>query len=361
MDRIIGHLDMDAFFAAVEERDHPRFKGRPIVVGADPEDGHGRGVVSTANYKAREYGIHSAQPISVAWRLAKKAEAEGKMATIFVGGHPRSYQEASKNFMTIIRKHVPIAEEAGIDEAYLDLSFTESYESAAHAGAAIKAEIKKRERLTCTIGIGPNKMIAKMASGHKKPDGLTLIRPEQVRDFLDPQPAISIPGIGPKSAGVLEKFGIKTILNLRQMPKEKLTELFGKWGGEMFERAHGIDNSPITEFYEVKSIGEQETFHNDTLDINFIVERLERLCRSVFRRFQESGFKSYRTTAITVRFADFQTQSRAYTLGKPKDDLKTLRIEAMGLLMPFFDKRENPRRKLIRLIGVRIEKLGKAL
>jgi len=355
--RIIAHLDMDAFFAAIEERDNPRFRDQPIVVGADPAGGHGRGVVSTANYKAREYGIHSAMPISVAWGLAEKAKKEGKPATIFTGGHHEHYNRVSQKIMAVLRKHASLVEEASVDEAYLDLSFAGVYEKAKEICQKIKKEIREQEKLTGSVGIGPNKLIAKIASDMQKPDGLTIITPELVEGFLEPLPIRKIPGIGPKTDDRFSKLGVKTIKDLKKFTKKELQQMLGKWGMEIYEKARGIDESPVTEEYEVKSIGEQETFSKDTRDPSFISEHLAAMCRDVIDQLKASDFKTFRTITITVRFADFQTQTRSRTFSKPASDHKTLRFEAIRLLLPFFDQRENPRKKLIRLIGVRIEKL----
>ena len=357
--RLIGHLDMDAFFAAVEERDHPELKGLPIVVGADPAGGKGRGVVSTANYKARVYGIHSAMPISRAWKLSEAARRRGRPAAVFVRGHYRRYTEISDRLMAILREFSQVVEEAGIDEAYFDLSFAGTYEAAAEICRQIKHEIKSREGLTASIGLGPNKLIAKIASDFQKPDGLTVVTAEEAEDFLAPMPVRKIPGIGPKTEAFLAKRGIKLVRDLKQFSPQELQELFGKWGPGLYERLRGRHDSPLVVEWEPKSVGEQETFATDTLDLQFIFERLWALCREVHRRFTAGGFQTYRTVVVTVRFADFDTYTRSHTLTAPAASLRTLRFEAMKLLMPFLDRRENPKGKLIRLIGVRVEKLGK--
>src|SRR3989344_8900142 len=162
--RIIAHLDLDAFFAAVEERDKPRLKGRPIVIGADPEDGKGRGVLSTANYAARKYGIHSAMPISHAWRLAKEAEKQGQEPAIFLTGSYERYGEVSDKIMAIISKYSEHIEQASVDEAYIDLSYAQDFIKAAEICRQIKKEIKSKEKLTASVGLAPNKLIAKIAS-----------------------------------------------------------------------------------------------------------------------------------------------------------------------------------------------------
>jgi DNA polymerase IV (DinB-like DNA polymerase) len=357
--RIIGHLDMDAFFAAIEERDHPELKGRPLVVGADPAGGQGRGVVSTANYPARTYGIHSAMPISRAWQLAEAARRRGRPAAVFVRGSHRKYGEVSGRIMAIVHHFAPIVEEASIDEAYFDLSFTGSYDRAADLARQIKAAILAQEKLTASIGIGPNKMVAKIASDFQKPDGLTLVTEDSAEDFLAPMAVRKIPGIGPKTEQSLARLGIKTVKDLKRFSPAELHEKFGKWGPSLYERIRGRHDSPLVTEWEAKSVGEQETFAQDSRDLEFIFSRLWELCREVHRRFTAGGFHTYRTVVVTVRFADFETSTRSYTLPQPASSPRTLTFQAMKLLMPFLDRRENPRQKLIRLIGVRVEKLAK--
>jgi nucleotidyltransferase/DNA polymerase involved in DNA repair len=357
--RIIGHLDMDAFFAAIEERDHPELQGRPLVVGADPAGGQGRGVVSTANYPARVYGIHSAMPISQAWKLSEAARRRGRPVAVFVRGSHRKYAQVSGRIMTILHQFAPVVEEASIDEAYFDLSFTGSYEQAVETCRQIKAEIKAKEKLTGSIGLGPNKMVAKIASDFQKPDGLTVVTAEQAEAFLAPLAVRKIPGIGPKTEQSLARLGIKTVNDLKRFTPEELYEKFGKWGPSLYERIRGRHESPLVTEWEPKSVGEQETFAQDTRDLDFIFPRLWFLCREVWRRFTNEGFRTFRTVVVTVRFADFDTYTRSHTLREPAATLRTLTFEAMKLLMPFLDRRENPKHKLIRLIGVRVEKLGK--
>jgi DNA polymerase IV (DinB-like DNA polymerase) len=357
--RIIGHLDMDAFFAAIEERDHPKLKGQPLVVGANPAGGKGRGVVSTANYPARAYGIHSAMPISQAWKLSEAARRRGRPEAVFLRGNHRRYAQVSEKIMGILHRFAPVVEEASIDEAYFDLSFAGSYEGAAEVARRIKAEILAQERLTASIGIGPNKMVAKIASDFHKPDGLTVVTPERAEEFLAPLAVRKIPGIGPKTEKSLAQQGIKTVQDLKAWSPVEMEEKFGKWGPGLYERIRGRHESPLVTEWEPKSIGEQETFAQDTRDLEFIFQRLWALCQEVRRRLSKEGFQTYRTVVVTVRFANFDTYSRSHTLPTPAATLRTLTFEAMKLLMPFVDRRENPKDKLIRLIGVRVEKLGK--
>lgn len=348
---------MDAFFAAVEERDHEWLRGLPVVVGADPQNGRGRGVVSTANYKAREYGIRSALPISQAWQFSEAAKKRGMPAAVFLGPNFERYSEISTNIMEIIRSYSPSVEEASVDEAYFDLSHMGSYEKAKEVAQALKKEIVSRELLTASIGIGPNKLIAKIASDMQKPDGLTVVEEKDAEAFLEPLPIRKIPGIGPKTEALFNQKGIRVVGDLKKFSREDLEDMLGKWGMELHDKIRGYDNSPITEEYEIKSVGEQETFPEDTLDSNFIFPRLTAICERVMARFEKGGFESYRTVSLMVRFTDFDTKTRSHTLASSTNLPATLHFEALKLLMPFLDSRENPHHKKVRLIGVRIEKL----
>jgi DNA polymerase IV (archaeal DinB-like DNA polymerase) len=355
--RIIAHLDMDAFYAAVEERDTPRFQGLPIVVGSDPRDGKGRGVVSTSNYKAREYGIYSALPISKAWRLSEAARERGKPPVLFLSVDMKKYAAVSARVMDLLRRFAPLVEEAGIDEAFLDVSFTGSFEKADALCREIKQAIQAQERLTASVGIGPNKLIAKIASDQNKPDGLTIVRAGDGELFLEPLSIRKIPGIGPKTELAFVREGVRLIKDLKRFSRHELQERLGKRGVDVYEKARGRDDTPVETGFLVKSISEQETFAEDTRDAVFIGERLKEMCASLTHRLSADGFKTFRTLAVTVRFADFQTISRAHTLAEPAGSCAILEFEALKLLLPFLDSRANPEHRLVRLIGVRIEKL----
>jgi DNA polymerase IV (DinB-like DNA polymerase) len=361
--RIIVHVDMDAFYAAVEERYNPALRGLPIVVGADPKDGRGRGVVTTANYMARKFGIHSALPISRAWRLAEGARKRGEPATVFIPPNFRLYREVSARVMQILERAADAFEEASIDEAYLDVSSRTNYAAAVEHVRKLKAEIREKEGLGCSAGLGPNKLIAKIASGHEKPDGFTVVTPELVLPFLDLLPVRAIPGVGPKSEAFLHQQDIRTIKELREMSEATLTGWFGKWGQRLFEKARGIDESPVSNEWTRKSIGEQETFAEDTESPSVVTERLYRMAEAVIAKLRENHFAGFRTVSLTVRFADFQTanRSRSFKTGivviEDREALRLLQQEALRLLLPFLDARENPKGKAIRLIGLRLEKL----
>ena len=357
--RIIAHLDMDAFFAAIEERDNPRFRGHPLAVGADPRGGEGRGVVSTSNYLAREYGIFSATPIARAWRLSEAAKRRGQPAVVFLSVDMSKYRDVSDRVMVIMRRFAPVVEQASIDEAYLDLSDTTTFQEAMVVCGRLKEFIRAQEHLTASIGIGPNKLVAKIASGTKKPDGLTVISDEQAEDFLAPLSVRAIPGIGPKTETDLAKRGIRLVQDLKKFSRQELRDQFGKWGMTLYDEIRGVDDSPVLAEYQVKSIGEQETFGRDTMDSAVLAARLSEMCHGVIQRWNAEGFTQFRTVVLTVRFADFETKSRSHTLPGPAADERTLQVEAMKLLLPFLDRRENPKKKLIRLLGVRVEKLSR--
>lgn len=361
MKRIIAHLDMDAFFASVEEVTTPRFKGKPIVVGSEIIDGVGRGVVSTANYKAREYGIHSAMPISTAWRLSQKAKAEGKEEVIFLPVDFELYHKVSAHVSEIIRKYSNSVEQASVDEFYFDLTPANTFKQAEVICKKIKAEIKEKEKgITCSVGIAPNKLIAKIAAGVKKPDGMMLVEEKEIQNFLNPLGIRELPGIGPKTAEFLYKKDIHIISDLLKFSQQELKKMMGKHGESIYYKARGIDDSPISEFHEVKSIGGQTTFQKNTLEPMVIYDTLKKLSDSVFNSFTKSDFIGFKTITLTVRFADFKTltSSKSFKEGIGKTNKKRFDIEVLRLVLPFFDEQRNPRRKPLRLIGVRVEKFA---
>lgn len=358
---------MDAFFAAIEERDNPQFRGKPIAVGADPQGGKGRGVVSTANYAARKYGIHSALPISRAWKLSEDARKRGEAPVVFLPGSMKHYIETSEDIMNIVRQFVKDVGQVGADEAYLDLTRTVSHqpraksseekewEQAIRTAKKIKAEIKRKEKLTASIGIAPNKLVAKIASDMQKPDGLTVVKPKEALKFLASLEVRRIPGIGPKTEAELLKYNVKTIHDLRKLPKAKLIALFGKWGAAMYDKARGKDDSPVVEEQETKSIGEQHTFEEDVKSLGTVTDALKEMAEGVMRTFKNDGFQTFKRIVLMVRFADFETITRSRTLKEATDSPDVLRRNILQMVLPFFDRRENPKKKKIRLVGLRLE------
>jgi DNA polymerase IV (DinB-like DNA polymerase) len=361
--RIIVHVDMDAFYAAVEEHYNPSLRNRPVAVGADPKQGRGRGVVTTANYMARKFGIHSALPISRAWRLAEAARRRGEPATVFLQPNFPLYREVSARIMEIARRAADAFEEASIDEAFLDVSSLGNFNAAREHMSRLKAEIREREGLGCSVGIAPNKLIAKIASGYQKPDGMTLIEHANAMEFLDPLPVRVIPGVGAKSEAFLHQQKIVTVRDLREVSQPTLAEWFGKWGHRLFEKARGIDDEEVSNEWTRKSLGEQETFEEDTRSPAVVKERLAGMAARVIEKLRNKEFAGFRTITLTVRFADFQTCNRSRSvkngilLDGGEQALAALTQQALSLLLPFFDERENPRQKAFRLIGLRVEKL----
>src|SRR5262249_39880096 len=225
-------------------------------------------------------------------------------------------------------------EEASIDEAYLDLSSLGGMPEAESHGRKLKAEILAREGLTCSIGIGPNKLVAKIASDFRKPDGLTVIPPHEVQTFLDALPIRVIPGIGPKTEALLQREAIRTVAELRRLELATLRERFGKWGHDLFERARGRSDAPVSNEWERKSVGEQETFEQDTLEPVFILERAHALAAEVHRRLVAEGFRASRTVTVTVRFTGFVTVSRSHTGQDPAAKVEQLQADVQRLLEP---------------------------
>jgi DNA polymerase IV (archaeal DinB-like DNA polymerase) len=356
--RIVAHVDMDAFYASVEERHHPELRGRPIVVGADPRNGSGRGVVTAASYAARRYGIRSALPISRAWRLAEAARRSGEPEVVFVRDDRPLYLEVSCRIMAIVAEDADAFQAASIDEAYVELTSLGDLERARERAQRIKRDIVEREGLTCSVGIGPNKLVAKIASDFRKPDGLTVVAPDEVPGFLAGLPIRVLPGIGPKTERFLHERGIRLVFELRAVEPARLREWLGKGGEDLHRKAHGQSDDPVSSERERKSVGEQETFEVDSLDPAFVLERARALADTVFGRFVAGGFDAFRTVTVTVRFSGFMTVSRSKTGAAPFTTAEHLHAEVRALLEPFFDARENPKGKKIRLIGVRVEKLG---
>jgi DNA polymerase-4 len=340
-ERIIMHIDMDAFFAAVELQRHPDYAGKPLVVGGrgNPQE---RGVVSTASYEARKYGIHSAMPLREAYRRCPQAN--------FLPVDYQAYAEASEKVMAILREVSPVIEIIGIDEAFLDMTDTalgEPVEMARH----IKARIKKELDLTASIGIAPNKLLAKIASDMQKPDGLTIINQEDISKVLENMPASRLWGIGPKTEARLKQLGIHTIGQLARTPVEQLIEVFGgAFGRAMKEHAEGIDHSPVEPHYEPKSFSREVTFQRDTRNLPFLRQVLYRLTKNIWQRLEEGGYQG-KTVTVKIRYEDFLTITHAHTLPAYTDSFDEIWATARSLLGGFEWK------KRVRLIGVRISSL----
>jgi len=341
--RIIMHVDMDAFFAACEERERPELKGLPVVIGHDPEKGKGRGVVSTANYKAREYGIHSGMPISKAYSLCP--------AAAFLPVNFPLYYRVAEGVMKILRKHADKFQQISIDEAFIDISSAESFEKAAEAAARIKQEIETTENVTCSIGIGPNKLIAKTASDFQKPQGLTIIKPEEAQAFLSALPSRKLYGVGEKTDKALKELGIETIGDIANFDVQMLQSMFGRWGTELHFLAQGLDESEVEESEGIQSVGREYTFKDDTNDIALINEIIDATAEDLAATLAEEGLW-YRTIVLKIRYENFETHTRQKTLQQNFNDAETISNTAKDLLKKFAESK-----KRIRLAGVRVANL----
>lgn len=342
--RIILHVDMDYFFAQVEERENPELKGKPVVVGADPKEGKGRGVVATCNYIARKFGIKSALPISTAWHKCPTA--------VFLPVNMHLYADASLKVMEIFRSFTDKFEQVSVDEAYLDIgNRVKSYEEAEQLAQRLKKEVLGKEKLTCSVGIGPNKLISKIAAGEKKPDGLTIIRPDEVRAFLNPKKVGILYGVGPKTEEHLNRVGIFTVEDLSKTPKQLLVDEFGSFAEDLHLMSRGIDNREVVEEWITKSIGRQFTFEKDTKNRRFIMAMIDDMIREIYRELVEQKFL-FKTVVLKVRYEDFDTHTKSKTIDDYTDSVKKIRLVAEESLEPFLkDERK------VRLVGISVHSL----
>ncbi len=339
--RKIIHVDMDAFFAAIEQRDHPEWRGKPLVVSGPPDS---RSVVSTASYEARKYGIHSAMPSSQAFRLCPHA--------IFAYPRFSVYKEVSSQIQAIFRDYTDLVEPLSLDEAYLDVTENKKNNpSATWIAQEIRQRIYESTRLTASAGVSYCKFIAKIASDYHKPNGLTVILPEQAQEFLDALPVSKFFGIGKVTAGRMMELGIHYGRDLRRHSREELSSHFGKMGNYFYDIVRGIDDRPINLNRERKSLSVERTFEDDKDDWDEIEEIIEGLAHEVEQQMEKKGFLG-RTMVLKIRYADFQRISRSQTLDIPTRDSSELAFMARSLLkMTEFGKRK------IRLLGVGFQNL----
>ena len=340
--RRILHIDMDAFFAAVEEQRHPELRGKPVVIGGsgDPTK---RGVVSTASYEARKYGIHSALPLRTAYNLCPEA--------VFLPVDYEEYSRVSGIIKTALKEMSSIMEDVGIDEAFLDIS--EIDKTPDEIAQEIKERIKKETGLTCSIGVASNKLLAKIASDMQKPDGLTIIAEKDIEERIWPLPVRKLWGVGPKTEASLKNIGINTIGELALMPVDRLVETYGQsYGHYLHEASRGIDESPLVTHWEPKSVSRETTFQTDTNNWQTIAKTIAELAEQVVDDIKQKRYKG-RTVTLKVRFSDFKTYTRAKTLNEPTDSIEDIRKAAFGCL-----KRIELKMK-VRLIGVRITQFEK--
>lgn len=340
-DRIIFHVDMDHFFAAIEEREHPEIKDKPVIIGAAPKEGTGRGVVSTSNYEARKYGVTSGMPISRAWRACPTA--------VFLPVNYRLYQKVSAEIMKILRGYTEKFERWGLDEAFLDVtSKVNDFEDAEKLAKKIKRDVYKKQKLTCSIGVGPNKLIAKIGSDFQKPDGLTVVRPEEAKKFLSPLGVRKLLWVGKKTEKRLNSLGITTVGDLADYDASILTEKFGTSGTQLFLMAQGIDNSPVQERWERKSMSREITFEDDTSDFALILDTMDALAEDLHEELTASDF-TFKTITVKIRYENFETHTHGKTLPFFTDRLKDIKKVAKKLTQDYLygDRK-------IRLIGIKL-------
>jgi DNA polymerase-4 len=342
------HVDLDAFFAAVEQRDRPELRGKPVIVGGDPRSHeYARGVVSTASYEARKFGVHSAMPLRTALSLCPDG--------IFLPVDGRKYQRVSREVMAVLRRFTPVVEQVSIDEAFLDVAGSEPLFGPAPAIARrIKEEVFEAVGLTVSVGVATTKLVAKVASDLRKPDGLVIVPPGEEAAFLAPLEIRRLWGIGPKTAERLHAIGIRTIGELAALPVETLVRNLGDHGGTLHERALGIDPEPVVGGGEAaKSVSHETTFAVDVTDPAEIERTLLALSEGVSARLRAAGIRAS-TVAVKIRDSQFRTITRQKRLAEPSDLTEPIWRAAVELTRP------EVRGKKIRLLGVAATGLGES-
>lgn len=331
----ILHVDLDAFFAAVEQRDRPELRGRPVVVGGDPS---GRGVVSAASYEARAFGVRSAMPLRTAVALCPDA--------VFLPVRGERYAEVSREVMSVLRRYTPVVEQVSIDEAFLDVAGTEPLHGTPERIAmAIRADIRAELGLAASIGVASSRLVAKIASDLRKPDALVVVPAGTEAAFLDPMPIARLWGVGAKTRAVLADHAVRTIGDLARLPHDVLRRRLGEHGATLAARARGIDPTPVGVEADGKSVSHEHTFGQDTRDPEVIERSLLALSEGVASRLRAGGLRAS-TIAVKVRDSDFVTRSRRVTLHDPTDQADAIYRTALDLARP------QVRGIRVRLLGV---------
>ncbi len=340
--RDILHVDMDAFYASVESVDRPELAGKPVIIGKNK-----RGVVAAASYEARKYGVHSAMPVFRARQLCPDG--------IYLSARMSRYKQVSMQIMDILRSYSPLVEQASIDEAYLDLSGTARlFGQPVVIAKNIKRNIFEATGLTCSIGIAPNKFLAKIASDLKKPDGLTIIPENEVREFMHSLPVAGIPGVGLKTLNILQQYGIKTASDILRFSETFWIKRLGKAGKRLFEYAGGLDYSPVLSVCEPKSFSAEETFFSDSNNLLKIRKVLFKQAERVGRDLRKHKYKG-RTITLKIKFEDFKTITRSRTLQIPVCSTAVIFETALDLLKGLKIDRK------IRLAGVGASNLSRSI
>ena len=343
--RVILHVDLDAFYVSAESREHPELKGRPLVVGADPENGRGRGVVVACSYEARKFGLRSGMPISKAYRLCPGAT--------YLRPDWALYERTSTEVMDTLKEYADKFEQASIDEAFLDVTSKAKDEAEARSYAMkVKQAVREKNGLSCSIGVASNKSAAKIASDMDKPDGLTVVPFGKVEEFLSPLQVSVIPGIGPKTHAFLKEKGVETVGQLQKFDGKQLMQWFGKNGVWLWGVVHGQESIEVRQ-QETKSLSVERTFGEDLSDFEKVRAEARDAAAELSRRVKSSGF-DFRVVGIKIRLSGFETHTREKTLTSPTDSLGTLQ-EVSGALLDEFEGGG----RAVRLVGIRVSGLKK--
>ena len=342
--RSILHVDMDAFFASVEQRDNPSYQRKPVIVGADPRGGKGRGVVSAASYEARQFGVHSAMPISHAYRACPQA--------VYLPVRMERYQEVSSSIFEIFYRYTDLVEPLSLDEAFLDVTGSHSlFGSAETIGRRIQEKVWREERLRASVGIATNKFVAKVASDLKKPRGFVVVTPQKEREFLAGLPVERLWGAGLKTTRKLHHEGYRTIGDVARQPQETLRSILGRVGIHLWHLANGLDDRLVYPNVPVKSIGAETTFAKDTASFLLIRQTLLALSERVGQRLRAEGLGA---KSLTLKYRDdtFQTQTRSMVLSERTNQASDL----YGVALKLLERISSPKRK-VRLLGLVASKL----
>lgn len=314
--RKIIHIDMDAFFASVEERDNPDLKGKPVIIGSDPRKTGGRGVVSTCNYKARKFGVHSAMSSKEAYERCPQA--------VFISGNYQKYRKVGMQIREIFKRYTDLVEPMSIDEAYLDVTENKlGIKSALKIAKMIQYDIWQEVHLTCSAGVSYNKFLAKLASDFEKPKGLTLILPEDAQDFLEKLPIEKFYGVGKRSVEKLHQLGVFTGADLLEIPEMTLINLFGRFGYDLYRKARGISNSPVKSNRIRKSIGSERTYGKLLYEEDDVKSEISKNAQRVVDTLQRNH-KVGRTIVLKVRYSDFSTLTKRITLDDVTNDFEVI-------------------------------------
>jgi DNA polymerase IV (DinB-like DNA polymerase) len=342
--RTIFHVDIDAFYPSVEARENPSLRGLPLVVGADPEGGKGRGVVVACSYEARSRGLRSGMPISRAYRLCPEA--------VYIRPNFALYERASSEVMQILRRYADSIEQVGIDEAFLDVTGrVQNPNGAKNLASEIKSKLLDSAGLTCSIGIASNKSTAKIASDRQKPDGLTIVQADSIEQFLGLLPVSVIPGVGRKTNEFLKEKDITPIAELHRVPGADLVTWFGKGGVWLWGVIHGKEEMPVKPREIPRSLHVEQTFKRDIDSFNQVEKELESLCVELERRIK-LGKLQFRTVGIKIRFQGFETYTREKSYPEHSDSLELIKKTSRLLLSEFHDKG-----KPVRLVGIHVSQL----